>query len=518
MTVTIKELIVVLAIAATIFRFAQPIALRYSTHNDFSRRRNVWFVLTITAFLSPNFWLFALVALPVLAWAGRKDANPVALYLLMLLVVPDIPMDIPAPGINRLFPLDIYRLLSICVLIPTSWRLWRARNPVRGHGLTVMDVLLLAYGALQVVLFIPPDLHNHVILEDSATNVLRRAFLFFVDVYVLYYVVSRFCSDRRTIAEAMAAFCLSCAVAASVAFFEFLRHWLLYVDIAVRWSHNPSAGFYLGRGEALRAQASAGHPLALGYLLAIAFGLWLYIQSQIKSTRTRFAVSIIYWLGLLAAYSRGPWIGAIVIYFAFVTVGPRPLSRLVRAVGIVGLIGGVVALSPLGQRIINVLPFMGGTIDSGSALYREQLARTSWEVIQQHPFFGDQLAVFKMRNMRQGEGIVDVVNTYAQVALNFGLVGLFLFVSFMLVGLFKAYRVVRQMILPDPDLALVGAGLVACALGALLMMSSISFILGVEKLFYVLAGLAAAYARLKRSTAPDAPNPHYRIRAYGEQR
>jgi O-antigen ligase len=496
MSLSLKEMIVVLGIAAVIFTLAKPIALRFSTKADFSRRRNVWYALTAAAFLSPNFWLFALLAIPLMTWAGRKDTNPVAFYLLLFQVIPSIPIEIPVFGINKLFELDNYRLLSFCVLVPAAWRLRRSKTPERIHGLQAMDLLLLAYGVLQTALFIPPDLPGHVLLHDSFTNVLRRAFLFLIDVYVLYFVVSRSCSSRRAIIEAQAAFCLACGVMAAVGVFEELKHWLLYADFAKSWIDDPRLGFYLFRGDNLRAQASAGHALALGYMLAVAFGFWLYLRSHVQTARSRIGVALLLWLGLLAAYSRGPWFGAAAIYFAFVTLSPRAFPRLFRAVGIVVILVAVISVTPLARRITNVLPFMGGSVDVGTIDYRDRVIEQSWQIIQQHPFFGDQEALFKMEDLRQGEGIIDVVNTYAGIALNKGFVGLGIFVCFILIAVAKAYRPTRRVAKSDPDLALLGVSLVACILGTLLMLENCSFILAYEKMFYVLAGLAAAYAYL----------------------
>src|SRR6202795_1885218 len=210
MLINIKALIVVLAIAAVVFRLGKPIALLFCSEPDFARRRNVWFVLTVTAFLSPSFWLFVLVATPLLAWAGRKDVNPLALYLILLHVIPPILVDIPVVGgIKQLFGLDNYRLLSFCVLIPAAWRLRKLRSLNRIRGLTAMDYSILAFGLLQLFHYVPPDLPDHTILQDSATNVLRRGFLFFVDIYVLYFVASRSCSSRRALIDAMSAVCLA---------------------------------------------------------------------------------------------------------------------------------------------------------------------------------------------------------------------------------------------------------------------------------------------------------------------
>ena len=55
MLYSMKALIVVLAIAATIFHLAKPIALQFLSREDFSRRRPVWFALTAVGFASPKF-------------------------------------------------------------------------------------------------------------------------------------------------------------------------------------------------------------------------------------------------------------------------------------------------------------------------------------------------------------------------------------------------------------------------------------------------------------------------------
>jgi O-Antigen ligase len=498
MNSSFKAMIVVLAIAAIIFRCARPIALRFSDAQDYKHRRNTWFVLTCTAFLSPNFWLFALVAVPMLVWAGRKDTNPVALYLLVWQALPTFSINIPMIGMSYLINMDNFRLLSFCILVPTALRLRQSKSTTRIRGIAGMDLLLLGYGALQVSLFVPPDLPDHSLMHDSPTDFLRRAFLFLIDDYVLYYVVSRSCSSKRTLIEAQAAFCLSCALLAGVALFEYLRHWLLYTEIATRWSgYNAlSAMAYVIRGGALRAQASTGHPLALGYLLAIAFGFWLYLQRQVPYTRAKIAVTVLLWLGLIAAYSRGPWIGAVAIYFAFAALGPRALPRVFKAGLVAVLVGGAIAASPLGERIINVLPFMGGSVDTGNVTYRQRLFDRSWDLVMAHPYFGDQLAFTKMEDLRQGQGIIDLVNTYAAVALFNGLIGLSCFVGFILSALFKAYRLARKSMQTDPDFATLGVSITACILGTMLMIENSSFIWGIEKMFFVLAGLAAGYAHL----------------------
>jgi hypothetical protein len=490
-TVTLNEMLRILVIAAPVWFLARPIALRFSSAQDFARRRVVWFVLVASAFLSPNFWLWCLLAVPLLFWAGRKDSNPLGFYLLMLFVIPQIEIDIPIILVNRLFDLDIYRLLSICVLIPAAWRLWQSRRGKLGVHLGLMDWLVIGFGVLQLVLFMP---------FESPTNTLRRAFLFFVDTYVLYYVASRACSSRRQIQEAMACFCLAAAIMAPIAVFEAAKHWLLYTDLASQW-HGGASTFYYTRLGSVRAQASAGDPLALGYVLAIGFGFWLYLKSQIHAMPLRTATTLLLWLGLFAAFSRGPWLGAVVVYFVYAALNPRAISGMFKALVIFFIAVAAVALSPLGSRIASVLPFMGGQVGYDSFLYREALLQRSWELFQQHPWLGNPFVLTQMEDLRQGEGIIDLVNAYVEVGLFNGLIGLILFVGFILQALIKAYRFARRMVQTDPDLALLGGSLVACIVGTMLMLATCSLIYGYQKMFYVLGGLAVAYARLVPSPA-----------------
>ena len=124
----LKALTVVLFLAAVTFHLARPIALTFSSSGDFARRRNLWFVLTAVGFLSPSFWIFVLVAVPLLIWAALRDKNVVALDSFLLHVRPPLGVDIPVIGINKLFTLDLYRLLSLVILVPIAVTLRRSRS------------------------------------------------------------------------------------------------------------------------------------------------------------------------------------------------------------------------------------------------------------------------------------------------------------------------------------------------------------------------------------------------------
>ena len=495
----LKELIVVLVIALAVFKLARPIILLFSTPEDFTRRRRVWFALTAVGFLSPNFWLFALIAIPLLVWAGRKDSNPTALYLFLLHVIPPITIRVPMIGISFLLDVDFYLLLSFCVMAPAALRLYRSKDEARRRGLQAMDFFLLAYGLLTAFFFIYPEIANGTLMSPTFTDGLRRIFVFFFATVVPYFLISRSSFDRRALLDILASYCLGCALLAGVAMFESARHWLLYAEIGDRWGAIVSFTPYLERGTSLRAMASTGHPLTLGYLLAIAFGFWLYLQSHVTSKRRRLAVTIFIWLGLLAAYSRGPWIGAVCIYFVFAALRPQAVSKLFKALGIAVVVAFLISLSPLRDKVVSVLPFLGGTVDSENVLYRHRLFDRAWEIIWESPFLGDQSALLRMQDLRQGQGIIDLINSYVEVLLGSGFVGLSLFLSFILIAALKVWVSSKEVGKTDPDLGMLGASIVSCILGTLLMIENGSFGTGSERLFYVLAALSMAYVQMFRS-------------------
>lgn len=493
MLTNLKALIVVLAIAIAVFIVAKPLCLRFMAEDDFTRRRNVWFVLTLTAFISPSFWVYVLVAMPLLAWSARKDSNPVALYVLVMCVIPPIRIDIPAVIVHEFFQLSNFRVLAFAVLIPTAWRLMRSTDKTT---LTLMDKLILAYVGLVLILLIP---------YESFTNTLRRGFLLSIDVLVLYFVVSRTCTGRRAIAEAMASFCMAAAVFAPLALFESLKRWILYGGIAAMWG-TPIEFDYLFRDNILRAQVTAGQAIRLGYLMAIAFGFWLYLRSRVQSTpRSTYvttAVASWMWLGLLAAYSRGPWLVAAVIFFAFLAIGPGGSGRLFKGLAITGLVSGLILVSPIGEHVINNLPFIG-KVGAANVAYRQHLAEAAWQLIKRNPFFGSPYVLLYLEHLRQGQGIIDIVNTYAAIGMYYGLVGLGLFLGPVLVGMWNVWQLVRSSAGSDPDLSLLGVIIIACMVGTLLMFGVGGFNPIIQRVFYLLVGFTAAYSRVGQVKETD---------------
>lgn len=474
----LKELFVVMVLAIATFAIAKRWCVAFMRSEDFVLRRNVWLALTFCAFLAPNFWLYAMVAFPVLAWAGTKDSNPAALYLVGFAIIPPVAVYIPVVGINQLFALSQARLLSLAVLLPVALRIFAANDAPNARKWTAIDVLLLAYLVLQVVLLIP---------YESFTNTMRRSFLLGIDTLLVYYVFSRSLIGRAAIVDAMASFAMVGVLFAVIGIFEATKGWLMYEQIPLAWGL-PETGAFLMRGDNLRAQASAGHALTLGYTLSMVLGVWLYLKNQMSSRAIRAGGIFVICLGLYATHSRGPWLTALVVYLVYAFLASRGKGNFVKAVFSLAAVTLVAASTPWGAQILDSLPFIG-TVDQENVLYRQRLAEESWTLVWQHPFFGDPFVTLQMEDLRQGQGIIDLMNAYAAVSLFHGLVGLALFAAFFAWTSVKTY-VIRTQVRPfAPDFADIGVALIACMLGSFVFMATAS----VDWIEYVLAGMMSAY-------------------------
>ena len=155
-----KAFIVVFTLAALTFIVAKPVFLRFMSTQDFALRRNLWLALSTAAFLSPDYWLFLLVATALILYTASRDSNPVALYMLLLLTLPPLSKQVPTFGlINQLFQMNHLRFLSLLLLLPLALGYFR-REPAAADGtlirepssrLLLPDVLILLYVLMQLV-------------------------------------------------------------------------------------------------------------------------------------------------------------------------------------------------------------------------------------------------------------------------------------------------------------------------------------------------------------------------------
>lgn len=486
----LKALVVILTIAAITFAFLRKPACVLGGCPDFLRKRNLWFGITLVAFLAHNFWLYALIAGILLIHASSRETNKVALFFSMLMVIPAVDADIPGFGlINYFFSLNHVRLLELVILLPAFFKLLH-RNDSLPFGRLLPDKIVAAYLVLLLIL---------ALREATATDFMRQGFYLFIDIFVPYFVISRSLRTVQDFRDAMLAFVAAATVVAAISVFEAARHWHLYRGLSSALGIPFDTLSFVERSGALRAMGPTGHPIALGYVMAIALGFYLYLKQDIASNMARRLGMILLIAGLVAPLSRGPWVGAAVLLTVFVATGKNAVKRLAILAISAFMVLTVLSVLPGGNKIIDLLPFIG-TVEKGNIDYRAQMLESSQAVIMRNPLFGstDFALAPEMQAMKQGQGIIDIVNSYLLLALRIGLVGLGLFVLIFLSGIWGIYTTMRRLPDKKSEAYLLGQSLLASLVAVMVIIFTVSPISLIPIIYWSLAAMAVAYTRMVR--------------------
>lgn len=491
----LRALIVILALACIVFAFARRPATDLIPYSDFTRRRNLWLALTLVAFISHSFWVYVAIATIVLSMAQRRERNPLALFFILLFLIPPAAIQIPGFGlINYLFALNHVRLLALLILLPAFFML-RKQAGTLPFGRTWPDKLLALYLLMSALLHLR---------ETTLTDTLRQMLYLFTDVFLPYYVASRALKQLSDFKDALLAFTLAAMVLALIGVFEYGRHWLLYSAVIDAMGLQWDMSNYLGRGGSLRASATTGQAIVLGYVISVAIGFYLFLHTGVRSRLQQRLGALLLATGLFAPLSRGPWVGTAIMIAVFITTGRNAAKRLILF-GLAGVLAlALLSIIPGGNKLIDLLPYIG-TIEAGNITYRERLFDNAMIVIQRNPALGsiDFLNTPEMQSMIQGQGIIDIVNTYLSVTLKSGLIGLALFAGFFATTALGIRKSLLTFLDKDDEAARLGRALLATLIGVLITITTVSSISVIPVVYWSLAGLGVAYIQMVRGLKPS---------------
>lgn len=498
----LRALVVILILATTVFLIAKvPACAQASNPADFDRRRNLWFAITLIAFLAHSFWLFIAIAAIVLCFSYSRESNKLALFFALLFTVPAFSADITGLGvINSFFSIHYVRLLILVILLPAYVQL-RQQPEVDSFGKLLPDKFVAGYIVLNICLMFP--------LMSLTATLREGVFYAFVDIFLPYYVASRYLKSIAQFRDALMAFAVAVLILAVIGIFEFARHWLLYSTLdnvlGVSWGY----GNYLGRGTVLRAQASTGHSIVLGYVVLVGMSFFVFLKKSVPQSLLWRLGMLAFACGIVVPVARGPWLGAIVVLFTLIAVGSSPGKGFLRLTLLAVLGLPALFFIPGGQAVIDHLPFVG-KFDDGSVNYRQRLLEVSIDVVLMNPLFGNHnfWSLPVMQQLRQGEGIIDLVNTFLGIALVNGLVGLFLFSGAFVsagLGLMKALWKHADK---THESYLLGQVLVAAIAGIMATIFTVSSITVVPVVYWSVIGVAIACRKLIQLPAmSDAVTP-----------
>lgn len=404
----------------------------------------VWLVILGSAcvsFLSLKPYVFvagvAIGALIAGNLFGTDVRGRLAAYWLLLLLFPAVTMSTDGlAGFNRVLDLNHARVLALILLVPAAVSLAGNRQVKVPTAMRLTDVLVVSFPLLRLVTAAP---------TSSLTVIVRMMVEIFLDLLLPYYVTTRglrSASDLKFVGSRMA---LGFAFMAMVALMESVLRKNVYTELEFIYGTRWTSTHVLWRGPFIRVDSTTPQPIIMAFVMLCAFAFWAWLRTtgEVLLRHGRLVAAILF-IAFFATWSRGPmlgFVGFVMCLFALRWMAPM---RFLALVVVVVAVGGVAAASGADAYVYEGLKALFGAseADTSSIDYRRKLLEASLALIRQSPVWGVPNYTAYLQDLRQGEGIIDLVNTYVAVMLSAGLVGLTCFLSPHLLVL---YRLLKQV-------------------------------------------------------------------------
>lgn len=387
-----------------------------------------------------NVWVgyFALMlALPIVA---RSRVEAAVLYCVLTVSMPLLYTKVSI-GSLYLFPADKYLFCALGLAI--AFVMKRGSKPSRQ---TRFDIPILIIAVLEFA-------HSR---DAGVTATVRQYGPVVVAILVPYFALSRSLNTVEDIRRFALAFALTGFVMGLIAVVEVRLHWLIYAQLQEGLHVRRAVNIYgKMRAGMIRAPASFGDSTTLGTYLAMTCMAVLALRNHFGSATKWYAALGVIVAGILAANTRGAVV-AVGIGIIVQDVYNRRYGPLSVKLAVVG--GAYLFAEAAAQFSPFFAAMLGKSADTQeTADYRVQLLRRGLEEIHKHPILGTNLqaAMNNLEDLRQGEGIIDLVNGYISYGLTLGYMGIVGLVM-VFVSLALAMLIARRQMRASPILMHIG--------------------------------------------------------------
>ena len=483
----LRAYIVVFTLSNLVFWLLPKLKVSFIKNVEIKQWRNYWLLITTLCFFITNIWLYAACIAAILGYANHSKVDRLPLFFAISCASPLYSFTIPGFGvINYLIALSFMSLLVLFLLWPEV----RSRKSRPASHYPFYSIVI----AYVIVISLLDTRGN------TGTNSLRLFVTYFLSILLPYMAISKSIGSVESLKKCLFTLALCLAPLALIGCFESLKYWKLYSSAFVNVLGENSFLRYGVRGNSLRSSALFASPIVFGYMMVIGIGIMLFLQKHSTKSNVVKLIFIIFVAALYLTKARGPWLGAIVMAILYIWSGQNRLGNVSKFT--LGSVVSIIALSmtSFGEKLISMLPFVGSTEthEASTVDYRIKLLEQAQILFQKNPLFG--LANYResteMEVMRQGQGIIDVVNSYIDIVLSYGIVGLGLFLFIFLGLFFTVLKKVRSLPPEQQDLINIGRSLYAILGAVLFIILTVSSINYIPIFYWLIAGLCSAYIRL----------------------
>ncbi len=397
-----------------------------------------WGLLVPVIFLTRSYPLImGILVLLKLFYLKNDLRRNIAMFLSLMVVMPYSFVFQVVPGIN-LFEVSIVQMMSLVFFLPLVPRIITDEE----RGLHHFDVLAMAViGILIVGCF-----RETSVYEFTWFQAFRDMLEVLLVVAVPYFVISRGIHDFQAMDDALAGLLMGGLTMAIFSVFEELMMWRPYVEIGTMiGTMSPLESMYEMRGGFLRISATLTGPITYSFYLTIIMGALMYflrshgVRAVYRWGGAVFLLGVIFMTG-----SRAGLLGGLLFMALYAVHSMHPVARRLLIIPLI-----LVAVAGTLFSEAKVKPHHGGDdlnkVDQyGTFEYRKKLFFTALQVIPDHLLFGNRKFREdpRMEKMRQGQGIIDMVNGFVHLTIEYGLIALIA----LLLLLFRDYRVLTENI------------------------------------------------------------------------
>lgn len=425
----LKSLIFVLPICYLAMQFlAKPLVLKFFNEEEFKKYRNMLLIVLTAYFIAPSILVFYIVLIVlVLRWKFRCDDERIYLFVFLSVFIPvEAVYRLSFGPIQTLLSVTQQIILSAILLFPIFKRTIKERGLFAGDA----DFYVLGYFTLICILNFR---------GTGVTEGIRKTVEIFLVGYIPFIAISRSMTTKSKIDRALIMLVFALLPVAFLGVFEMLKSWQVFGDRSSFLSGNYYRKEY--RAGFVRARSVYFSPITLGTSMMLLVGTLMYFSDKFKNKLIRYAAFGAAIGGSISAFSRMPWMVTAMV-FMLQTLFNKGAIKLTLSISFVLCVTlAFVNFTSAGERIIGLVPFLNSEAENQETVdYRSQLIEVGLDVASENILFGTPYFIDnpKMEVMRQGQGIIDMVNTHLTILLAFGAVTLTFFWLMFLIPMIKA--------------------------------------------------------------------------------
>ncbi len=390
------------------------------------------------------------------------------LFMFCLPLMPMLKYTLAISGLT-FFQFTFVNLLSIGFIIA----MLRSGVSMRSRALVSWDLAFAGMLAMQIFM---DARGNHL------TFALRACVIVLFNLGIPYLAISRACYRSHSPGALMLACIASCCILAIIAGFESQKHWLVYENLTARIHADPDVvtGYAKQRGGLLRARVTWSESTGLSLFLGLQFVMLVALRRRIGSNLAFVCTGAILLIGVFFTFAR---VGYVVLGVGLIAcfIYERRWGHLIGLLFLMPMIATMIVL--LAHVIPAVAASIGMADDADTTVdYRSRLLAAGLDLFKANWLEGMSMDEINDRLdfMRQGEGIIDLVNQPLIIFMRAGLLGGLVYYA-ILAGVVRGLFANAKRL--SPDLRAAGGACFAGLLGLTVSLVTTSY--GRNEMTYV---------------------------------